>query len=197
MKETGLMFRPEMVRAILENRKTRTSRPLKPQPVLANGVWTWKGTAWDEAGAILSERFPVDLCPYGGPGDLLYVKETWARIEFGFQPEIVYRADEPNLAMAKNAFNGWKSSMFMPKAVARVWLEITGVRVQRIQEISPRDIIEEGIRQRVDLHPRDAMYVEKKAFVQLWDTINEKKGFAFHTNPWVWVISFNRELAMG
>jgi len=152
--------------------------------------------------------FDIRDLPYQ-TGMKLWVRETWAvskrldslppRELFWLQDNedfpqsiIYYRADSSN---GINPLRGkWRPSIFMPRWASRITLEITGVRVERIQDISLDDVVVEGI----NWHPRkpDCLALGKgllKRFSRLWNSINAKRGFGWDVNPWVWVIEFERK----
>ena len=195
MKETGLIFKAPMVRAILEGRKTQTRRVAKPvkHPDLGN-LYT--------PGALAMGREPQHVidraCPLGQPGDRIYVRETFSRHpEWG---QLAFRADGEEFEDADGWLwePKWMPSTHMPKELARIWLEITGVRVERIQEISEADAIAEGVNRiahgregsyysafRNEQHPKNWIYPDD-AFRELW----ESTGGDWDANPWVWAIDF-------
>lgn len=182
MKETGLIFKAPLVRAILEGRKTQTRRIAKPvrHPDLGN-VYS--------PGALVREHEPQHVinraCPYGQPGDRIYVRETFSQHpEWG---QVAFRADGEEFEDADGWLwePKWMPSIHMPKELARIWLEITGVRVERIQEIAPDDCIAEGawpVEQRELGRGHEAV----SAFRELW----ESTGGDWDANPWVWVVDF-------
>lgn len=183
-----------MVRAILEGRKTQTRRVVKNPDYL--GCLT--GDCSHEKQAECNYDL-ADECPYGQPGDRLWVRETFADVRgMGFDEpngcgryfmEYAYRSDcEPNgLAMAKAYGVKWKPSIHMPRVRSRITLEVTGVRVERLREIGAGDIISEGIIQTLG-----SGVTPFGAFANLWDSINLKRSYGFNSNPWVWVIEFRR-----
>lgn len=144
--EHPVLFSGEMVRAILEGRKTQTRRVVKPQPELNQRLGLlWKGHYY----GIRTDGLPylktfVQECPYGVPGDRLWVRETWARVSDGEKYGVCYRVDGED-QIDGEAGERWRPSIFMPRQASRITLEITGVRVQRVQEISEEDAIAEGI----------------------------------------------------
>lgn len=157
MKERPILFSGPMVRAIREARKTQTRRVVKeidPDEFVSS----------NEADNLAL------CCPYGAVGDRLWVRETWQ----GNQGDIRYGADGDSL----HGYNGWRPSIFMPRWASRITLEVTGVRVERVQEISEEDAQAEGVAHRCD-------------YKVVWDAINGKK-YPWSSNPWVWVIEFKR-----
>ena len=181
MKETGLMFKAPLVRAILEGRKTQTRRIAKPvrHPDLGN-VYS--------PGALVLEHEPQHVinraCPYGKPGDRIYVRETFSQHpEWG---QLAFRADGEEFEDADGWLwePKWQPSSQMPKELARIWLEVTGVRVERLQEITPEDCIAEGLN--TTLRERDAEVNLKQQFKELW----ESTGGDWAANPWVWAVDF-------
>ena len=221
MKERPILFSSEMVRAILDNRKTQTRRVIKPQPPadLKWGGWLIGTTGnkreigsatWDDEIDGVSHRKHSAKCPYGDPGDHLWVRETWADLRaymnetYPHQPPAVYKADYIHLVG-----EGWKPSIFMPRWASRITLEITWVRVERVQDISEADAIAEGVAKNWignDCPPEytneyerygaplevPPCYSAKESYETLWDSINEKRGYSWASNPWVWVVEFTR-----
>ena len=189
MKETGMLFTSPWVWAILEGRKTQTRRVAKPvkHPDLGN-LYT--------PGALLREHEPQHVinraCPYGQPGDRIYVRETFSQHpEWG---QLAFRADGEEFEDADGWLwePKWIPSIHMPKDFSRIWLEITGVRLGRIQEITPGDCIAEGawpVEQRELGRGHEAV----SAFREIW----ESTGGDWAANPWVWVIDFKVLSATG
>ncbi len=189
MKERPIIFSAESVRAILVGRKTQTRRMMKPQPrQLPSGVWTWKETKWCEGRALISDRAPIDRCPYGVRGDRLWVRETFSYREYGCSrierlQNFHYWADD------EVKFGIWSrpvSPIFMPRWASRITLEITGIRVERVQEISEEDARAEGVK------PDKETGSYRDSFMVLWDRLNAKRGFGWDKNPWVWVVGVKR-----
>ena len=198
MKERPILFSGEMVRAILDGRKTQTRRAIKPQPncVHDNHRWVWLKEKW------------VD-CPYGQPDDRLWVRETFCDLGAGTIPgRILYRAsfNDLDLEMFHQSGHGspiWKPSIFMPRWASRILLEITNIRIERVQDIPEEDAYSEGVFCHtcygVGLqNDNEGLYCPTcdgsniKLFHSLWDAINEKRGFGWDANPWVWIIEFKR-----
>ena len=189
MKERPIIFSTDMVKAILEGRKTQTRRVIKPQPDrVINGVpFEYLGHKYHDA----SDR--AIRCPYGQVGDRLWVRETWATQKSidRFSPSYIGNAATVPLWYKADAVNGrsfiglgkWRPSIFMPRWASRITLEITEVRVERLQEITFEDFKKEGIEM-------DGSW--DGSFARLWDSLNAKRGYSWESNPWVWVISFRR-----
>jgi hypothetical protein len=193
MEERPIIFSGEMVKAILDGRKTMTRRVVKPQP---SGVNVDKLEYKDTPGLKMTSArggiidFPEN-CPYGIPGDRLWVRETWWKdILFG---RVYYRADYHD-----GEFKAWKPSIHMPRKYSRITLEITNVRVERLQEITSADAIKEGCS--VDRFTpgeyKSPWYdltqpIAINNFSSLWDSLNGKK-YPWSSNPWVWCLTFKR-----
>lgn len=244
VKERPILFNGEMVRAILGGRKTHTRRIMAskffrlemcnlstPPHLRSREYQNRRGDGLYESGSgpfnpsnPSDQRYAASFCPYGMPGDRLWVRETWAETESDAGPVIAYRAGghmvhgttgEARLGTLKNEiFTGqvgevyppelWRPSIFMPRWASRITLEITEIRVQRVQEISEEDAEAEGAaRQFRTVIPVDGKPVGCKrpysmplsfraGFANLWDSINEKRGFGWESNPWVWAVSFKR-----
>ena len=138
------------------------------------------------------------LYPRVGPGDRLWVRETWAALsqgsyesvekpdEWGFRHwhyDMRYRADGDHFTDAETRGFRWRSSRFMPKWACRLWLEVKDVRVERLQDITQADVLAEG------MNP-DWSDLAWYGFRDLWDSLNAKRGHTWAVNPWVWVIEF-------
>jgi len=181
MKERPIIFDAESVRAILEGRKTQTRRVIKPQPTHVDGgghpyIDMGQPDEWDGASLCRGIR-----CPYGQPGDRLWVRETFALME-----DVTFYAADTRLE-PKQWPNGlwnvdtWCSPIHMPRWASRITLEITGVRVEKLQEMVGSDFLAEGAPER---------YGSQQWCVDRWDTLNAKRGFPWSSNPWVWVVEF-------
>ena len=182
-REHPIIFSGEMVRAILEGRKTQTRRVIKGGYVLDEpGIVAATVEAYKEAW--------IKTCPYGHPGDMLWVREGIRRKHNGLIPDaITYTADDspcvgkggPVQTWGRAAW-GWKANTlpprFMPRWASRITLEITGLRVERIQDITDEDVVAEGL------------YGGGYLFMALWDSINAKRGYGWESNPFVLVITF-------
>lgn len=192
MTERGILFSGAMVRALLDGSKTQTRRPVKGIDPDRLGETTSKAQ-WAKVNREAPESFGARyFCPYGQPGDRLWVRETWApHPDF---PETarraVYRADPE----CKYDVDRWRPSIHMPRWASRILLEIVSVRVERLQDISDQDAIAEGI----GLNPCAAgVYLTgtdetmpHAAYRILWQQING--AGSWDANPFVWVIEFRR-----
>ncbi|EOK5395677.1 hypothetical protein ACM6SP_004150 [Pseudomonas aeruginosa] len=197
MRERPILFSGPMVRAIIEGRKTVTRRVVKPQPDFL-GSMTDPNTPFKTLGAGLHGQI---VCPYGQPGDRLWVRETFAVYGNEKMAAIHYRADRPHHVGQKGM--GYKPSIHMPRWASRILLEITAVRVERLQEISEQQALAEGVKGEACDHARQACSdigcwgdTAKGAFGFLWESLNGAGSWA--ANPWVWVVEFKRvEVANG
>lgn len=183
MKERPILFSAPMVRAILAGTKTQTRRAVK-HPALATLSFVVDcGEGWwgDEEGAVQV------CCPYGQPGDRLWARETFYYDQE--DAELLYRADGEFDSEQVDSGYKWQSSIHMPRWASRITLEITGVRVERLQDISEGDAKAEGV-----IRPRplvdDDPCTHIDAFGDLWESINGPGSW--DKNPWVWVVEFRR-----
>lgn len=216
MKERPILFSGPMVCAILEGRKTVTRRIAKPvrHPDLGN-IYT--------PGALVLEREPQHVidraCPYGQPGDRLWVRETWTDVNLCGAPALAYRADEdirdlmeePGFLDDRGAFKyddprvkpypfacwyadldqaRWRPSIHMPRWASRILLEITAVRVEHLQDISEEQARAEGYPAERECETGGSGLDAWLWFRSLWGEINGPE--AFTANPWVWCIEFKR-----
>lgn len=206
MKERGIIFNGEMVRAILDGRKTQTRRIMKPQPEPCppprGGHW-WPSNAFKTMLHIEEEMqngkggwggLVGDACPFGAVGDRIWVRETWAEAGASAPELQLYRADYPK-HVPSNYENvppadeiRWKPSIHMPRWASRISLEITDVRVERLASVSDDDAAKEGYP--ANLEPCGGGMDKWLWFRQLWDSIYPDQSFK--RNPWVWVIEFKR-----
>ncbi|GMV18403.1 MAG: hypothetical protein AMXMBFR56_66270 [Polyangiaceae bacterium] len=258
MKESPILFSAPMVRAILAGRKTMTRRLIRGLPDGAEPATLneWRAAKADPRMADPSPRLtlfkrPVDPseadgrgvlpsglfgvpCPFGAPGDRLWVRETWAyhlNVDREETPEMLawarehrsvwYRASSPDAQTGCGGAAGrWRPSIFMPRWASRITLEVTTVRVERLQSITEADVFAEGVQLPIGgcepecarKHPGqahalvNALTPHKPAldpkcsdrdyavaeFAVLWDSINGERA-PWASNPWVWVVSFRRE----
>ena len=212
--EKPILFSGEMVKAILDGRKTQTRRVMKPQPLFYTGrkyiVPDDAPKKWHDCDDI----FAAGFCPYGQPDDILYVRETWADLRgmgFGNDPQ----TDNPwNFAYAADIKPGsdsdrirkeygvkWKPNIHMPREAARLFLRVKSVRVERVQDISEDDARAEGCSAGYETHGdgkfedvTEYEWTAKEEFADLWNSIYAKRGFGWDINPWVWVVEFDCEV---
>ena len=194
MNEHPILFSGPMVRAILDGRKTMTRRVIKDNCPFVTGAYFDEETErWYWTTGAERERLPTDLClgkcPYGQPGDQLWVRETWLsyrHLHKNGRDEalLIYRADGEDLPKQARGTK-WRPSIFMPRWASRITLEITAVRVERVQDIGDEDAEAEGLSWCNAASPRDK-------FQCLWNSLNAKRGYGWEANPWVWVIAFKR-----
>lgn len=219
-----ILFNTEMVQAILDGRKNCTRRMVKPQPDEKHTYplgFVTDSTEKKEVGC-----FGFGINEYGGsikyanpqyqPGDILYVRETWERFECwncdgderGNCPKepkksvldktcgcYMYRATDEISGDAK-----WHPSIHMPKEAARIWLKVTNVRVEQLQDITEDGAEAEGvIDNRGFIHSPeneyDRIYTAREHFIEIWDRTIKKSDldhYGWDANPWVWVIEFER-----
>lgn len=183
MKERGLLFSAPMVLALLAGRKTQTRRVVKPGgfvlPSYGDG-WVYNGSALvlEEVGG--TSIHPLPNCPYGVPGDRLWVKETcYEGTHSGGRPWVRYRADGADQLPSGTR---WRSSIHMHRWASRIALEITDVRVQRLRDITDDDCRAEGMDGRhLTGGVRDAFWVT-------WEHIHGEHSWEI--NPYVWALTF-------
>jgi hypothetical protein len=185
MKETGILFTPENIRKIAVTKtKWQTRRVITPQPQapgeLTSGDGNWRVLMRNGMTKVFNwERD----CPFGGVGDRLYIKE--GIIRHASIPQLVgYYMDG---CRATESWMERRTAMFMPKWAARYWLEITDVRVQRVQDISEEDAKAEGASKFPVPTFADSTYGQ--GFERLWDSINRKRH-PWSSNPFCWCLSF-------
>ena len=193
MTEHPILFSAPMVRALLSGGKTQTRRVVKPQPTFF-GSMTDPSTPFKTLDVGLHCQI---ICPYGKPGDRLWVKESIIRGYCGDMDMSSYAADEsPTNADAWPWKRKTLSSMFCPRGLSRITLEVTGVRVERLQDIGEEDVFAEGIQKDgviacVDLPNGNRCHgIPKAVYESLWESINGSGSW--DVNPWVWCISFRR-----
>ena len=213
MTDRPMLMSAPMVRAILDGSKTQTRRIVKVQPPVSVDRCASIALMPPAADGTTHERrwmpgmHAAQSCPYGQSGDRLWVRETWQgplldedqmierqenELEAFKRPEFcVYRATDELYAIDDDGNElGWRPSIHMPRWASRITLEITGVRVERLQEISEEDALEEGITYN-DL-PNNGLDPMQAStwFRGLWEEINGPGSW--DANPWVWVIEFKR-----
>jgi len=199
-KEKPIIFSTEAVMAILDGRKTATRRPIKIELGLADTdkndpsylkIPDAYGDYWDAK----------DLCRYQ-PGDTLWVRETWWANKENWRDAdtFLHKADFPIDGYSDVSDYKWRRSIHMPRVAARLFLEVTGVRVERVQDITETDAIAEGCGGECDCNRilcetccntgwADPPVLD---FMQVWDKLNAKRGYGWDANPYVWVCEFRR-----
>jgi len=189
MKEHPILFSGEMVRAILEGRKTQTRRVIKQDRLLQ--LQTEAGIITHDTNWSPLYRF----CHLGQIGDRLWVRETFWHYGLGSElggRQLYYKCDMDLPAEFQiDHFMKWKPSIFMPRWASRITLEITDIRIERLQEISKNDACAEGIQLLTEDFDTATTHIEK--YRMLWDELNAKRGYSWASNPWVWVIEFQRK----
>ena len=237
MKERPILFKEEMVRAILEGRKTQTRRLNGLAKINENpDMWRFDGfVGIDNIYAVFCSGYDTlkIKCPFGMPGDKLWVKETfrlgaWREdgrmaLDYKASPEIkrtpwitipeendidgnlfnsiwmkaCEELEQKNIKADENGHYSWepgksplkwKPSIFMPRWASRINPDVIDIRMERLQDINALDITCEGVEIQKDWFAEHAM----EAFKSLWDLINEKSGYGWDRNPWVWVVEFRR-----
>jgi len=186
----GILFKPELIKAVAEGRKTQTRRVIKPQPDRVTHDLAGKPTAHAES------IYPCRrIRPSYKLGETVYIKETWCPVddrEFGGDLWIDYKATPAFSDIAPAGWDNvppedrelrWRSPIFMPAWAARYFIVITEVKAQRVQEITLGEAIQEGVK--LDPNWHTTALIE---FQHLWDTINPKHPW--ESNPWVWVYTF-------
>lgn len=205
MKESPILFSAPMVSAILRkcDPKTQTRRAVKPQKLSGSHDIAHIISTPDSLSAFVRH-----FCPYGAPGDRLWVREThsiqsvegcraWltfkermplgktlADTDAGLD-EFELTPEQAEWALRHRDSERWRPSIFMPRWASRITLEITEVRVERLRDISAHDCWAEGIPCSPDVNPLHE-------YEELWNKLNAKRGFGWDANPWVWAISFRR-----
>lgn len=230
MRERSILFSGPMVRAILDGRKTQTRRVALSCPEI-NSYYTFTGLRHGRAYFDLttkSKKYPLLIPQFGVnsrcgvAGDRLWVRESWARhCDVSGYDCVVYRAGGANAVLCADGGDGdpvgidrpveidetgppkWTPSIHMPRWASRITLEVTDVRVERLQDITGKDILAEGAVDRphhiegLGKCPVSAFdgvcYPDLKSlWAAGWNKLNAKRGYGWAVNPWVWAISFKR-----
>jgi hypothetical protein len=230
VKERPMIFSGPMVKAILDGRKTQTRRVMRcmvrfphlfgPETSIAvkEGEAIWHRA--DMTDCLGNPLEAIERCLYGQPGDVLWVRETWALVRPWIDPDtggvdgfdewkgplpkqrpqgwdVVYRADwDSGYDHPDDRAFRWRSPFHLPRWAARITLEITDDRVERVQGIGYRDCVAEGIPP-VPVYddgaePETILRAIRDEFRELWDSINAVRGFGWEANPWTWAITFKR-----
>jgi len=211
-KERPILFSAPMVRALLDGSKTQTRRVVKMPPSWDCVVYADWGNGWwpyrsddGESPNYDNNEIPLN-CPYGQPGDILWVRESWHQRGSWQAPgwpeaepedyywsgtrQVVYAADSANPG------DGWRSrpSIHMPRWASRILLEVVSVRVERLQDIGEADARAEGVtiedRHTVGYCAGEFLPPSIRAYRDLWEQING--AGTWDASPWVWVVEFKR-----
>ncbi|WP_026111569.1 hypothetical protein [Winslowiella toletana] len=219
MKERPILFSDQRVRALLTGQQTQTRRIMKslaftPGQDNHEGCYGFDVISNQMRGRHVMEMSDLSYqCPFGQPGDRLWVRETWRgpvvpkeqMADYAKSPEAYrstrycqYRADSSELGSSldeDNEQSGWQTAIHMPRWASRINLQITGVRAQKIQDISDDDIMAEGVQ--TDSHFLNNFFTlkndsvaPKEAYMKAWE--KQYGGTSWEVNPWVWVIEFSR-----
>ena len=197
-----ILFNTEMVRAIMDGRKSCTRRLVK---FLSGENPRWTGYIKDGLMLYNGKNEPcIRKAPYQ-PGDILYVRETWhkyiKRVGEGKSCHLAeFYGYKASIANSEDADEPWKPSIHMPKEAARIWLKVTNMRVERLQDITEDGAEAEGaIDNRGFIHSPedeyDRIYTAREHFIGIWDRTIKKSDldiYGWDANPWVWVIEFER-----
>lgn len=191
-----ILFNTEMVQAILDGRKTCTRRVAKNvpdhthriEPVYENGRFQFDCFYSSYVAALDADAdFCMPCFPPYQQGDILYVRETWGHpISLNSDKQYVFRADKIAEIGFKNDSHIWHPSIHMPKEAARIWLKVTDVRVERLQDMTDDDAEAEGCFD----YTSTAL-----GFPDVWDSTIKKSDldrYGWDANPWVWVVEFER-----
>lgn len=215
MAERPILFSAPMVRALLAGTKTQTRRVVKPQPKLDTTDWwpdggvgpKWMASGPSEATGGTRQTWGWAPCPYGVPGDRLWVREAHALHErFSDVVRVAYAASLPGSWTeatrdfpASNADGlkikpyqqGFRPSIHMPRWASRLTLQITDVRVERLNAITEADALAEGVQEPSLVPILGAFWSSRDGYARLWERINGPGSWA--ANPWVWAVSFEVE----
>lgn len=209
MKERGILMQAESVRGILAGAKTHTRRVIKPPRIWEKQFYQKFANEWELQPDGKWQPYDEDgyqscaaiKCPYGVIGDKLWVRETWARTmatAYRQSPGVVFtpNPEDPTVGVVYRAGwtrvkpGPWKSSMHMPRWASRILLEVKEIRVERLQDIKPIDVVAEGVYEPTYNYTNLESIGAILRFESVWNSINEKRGFGWDVNPWVWVVVF-------
>lgn len=188
--EKPILFNTEMVRAILAGIKTQTRRIIKGLPLYPPFFEVDEGRGWLEDSES-GKFYTLEAFSMVQPGDVLWVRETWHGLKtgnekFGHHKTFWYKADEED----ENPDDKWCPSIHMPKEAARLFLRVKDVRAERLQSITPQEIMAEGL----DVLGKTAQ-TTYRMWKELWDSTVKKADlprYGWEATPWVWVIEFER-----
>lgn len=209
-----ILFNTDMVRAILDGRKTVTRRVIKPQPKIKLcytfaggykkdiGKWGYPsktahehwGEEYKHPNSLTEDDFKMKWNPPYHADDILYVRETWGK---GYlEGTYIYKADDKLAELPEfkeSSKRIYRPSIHMPKEAARLWLNVMDVRVERLQDMTYIDFIREGVV--VETHGVGVQHIAEQKFRKIWDSTIKKSDldcYGWDANPWVWVIEFER-----
>jgi hypothetical protein len=190
-RERPILFGTDMVRAILEDRKTHTRRIIK-LPKWSMGNWEDFESDGKTATIICQNTgCQADIKPLYKVGDILWVRETWCELpKHSYHYKANYGTEKDQIFYQSVVDPKWHPSIHMPREAARLFLRVTNIRVERLQDISSNDAKNEGIRDYAVQKNLACYWVT--AYSRLWDEIYKKQGCGWDKNPWVWVIEFER-----
>lgn len=207
--EHPIIFSSDMVRAILDGRKTQTHRVIRPQPyraIMGNVPWCWQKTKHSSYNLVTEQCLAehIKYCgPYGKPGDVLWVREALVEGSAGL---VAWRESAHSGPKREGEFVEWLwkrsplPARYMPRWACRLLLRVKEVRPpHRIQEISEANAIAEGIQLKMssravaaDCLNYDGITAYQASFALLWDSLNAKRGHPWSANDWVWPVTFER-----
>lgn len=197
MATKQIRFNTTEVQATLEDRKTVTRRAVKPY-IIDRFVFGSCGKPLGSFTEEVGDVYPtVDDAPYQF-GDIMWVRETWFKHTFDVDPwqRFHYKADDYEIAGNESGWQPpWRPSIHMPKEAARLFLRVTDVRVERLQEITEDGIKQEGIQPRFKVRDKFSKDIARQRYSELWDSTIKKSDldrYGWAANPWVFVYAFER-----
>jgi len=199
MKEKQILFKADMVNAILSGNKTVTRRLINPQPKLGENIFKSDWHPFDFVSSTEQKGiYKKHTCPYDAPE--LWVRETIYEDMVGSESLVRY-ADGQKLNKNWHTTRSYCPSIFMPRWASRIQLKVLNIKVERVQDITYRDAVQEGIEREWDgtafwyknySGGLPSMFKEDpvRSFETLWNSINKKRGYGWDKNPWVWPVEF-------
>ena len=193
MKERPIIFSAPMILAVLENRKTQTRRVCTPTAFYSCPYGDLGNKLWVRETFTLQCDVNGDSPPFTDGRPVKYISDSdgdhWLQPHYrATDSEPALSCERPNCKRSDDPHCHWRPSIFMPRWASRITLEITDVRVQRVQEITEGDAVAEGVQ--VPVVRESSGY--RGRYAVLWDRINAKRGFPWESNPWVWALTFSR-----
>lgn len=192
-----ILFNTEMVRAILEGRKSCTRRVVKNMS--DTGLEPDDYIFEDVEDATHKKFIESSYKPPYQPGDIIYIRETWFRDSNRYMYRANYSDNEKFYRNGEEIKIKWHQSIHMPKEAARIWLKVTDVRVERLQNMDWRDALDEGVNTQLSRDKKTGEYIFDENpiddFIDLWNSTIKKSDldrYGWNANPWVWVIEFER-----